>query len=65
MYNRLFFKRTKLKLIFSLFTSLFVAVTIVNATPSKTVAIVQIIEHPALNATRQGIIDTLQKKIRT
>ncbi len=29
--------------------------------PSKTVAIVQVIEHPALNATRQGIIDTLKR----
>lgn len=29
--------------------------------PVKTVAIVQIIEHPALDETRQGIIDTLAK----
>lgn len=28
---------------------------------AKTVAIVQIIEHPALDSTRQGIIDTLKK----
>lgn len=32
-----------------------------NATSPKTIAIIQIIEHPALNATRDGIIDTLKK----
>lgn len=33
-----------------------------NANTEKHVAIIQVIEHPALDATRQGILDTLKNK---
>ena len=62
LFNTLLSTITRLKSLVIQSIVILAAATLAQATSPKTIAIIQIIEHPALNATRQGIIDTLQKK---
>lgn len=62
LFNTLFSTKTRLKYLVTRCILILATATFADANSPKTIAIIQIIEHPALNATRQGLVDTLQKK---